>query len=88
MLLDSLRGLRSCVFPGMDMPGRRTETIDDDDEEIYEYLEEKLLSPTTLSELHLPLLGVSVPNEKFKTKKKRTFQNKNLLNQRGSIQMR
>jgi hypothetical protein len=65
-----MRGLRSCVFPGIDMPGRRTETIDDDDEEIYEYLEEKLLSPTTLSELHLPLLGLSVvPNEKFITSK-------------------
>ena len=60
-----MRGLRSCVFPAIDMPGRRTETIDDEDEDIYEYLEEKLLSPKALCELDLPLLGPSVPNEKF-----------------------
>ena len=60
-----IRGLRSCVFPGIDMPGRRTETIDDEDEDIYEYLEEKLLSPKALCDLDLPLLGPSVPNEKF-----------------------
>ena len=69
MSRDSIRGLRSCVFPGIDMPGRRTETIDDGDEEIYEYLEEKLLSPNTLSDVHLPLLGPSMHNEKFITRK-------------------
>ena len=47
------------------MPGRRTETIDDEDEDIYEYLEEKLLSPKALCDLDLPLLGPSVPNNKF-----------------------
>ena len=65
MLRSSIRGLRSCVFPGIDMPGRRTETIDDDDEDIYEYLEEKLLSPKTLSELHLTLLDPNTLNKKF-----------------------
>ena len=60
-----IRGLRSCVFPGIDMPGRRTETIDDEDEDIYEYLEEKLLSPKALCDLDLPLLVPSVPKNKF-----------------------
>ena len=65
MLRNNIRGLRSCVFPGIDMPGRRTETIDDDEEDIYEYLEEKLLSPKTLSELHFPPLDQNTLNEKF-----------------------
>ena len=65
MLFTGLGGLRPTTFDGTECPEGKTETMDD---EVFEGLDENLLSPINSSQLNSPLLSSSIqqpPNQKF-----------------------
>ena len=62
MIRNGFQELHNTLTPAINQTHNATATVDEEHENLYEYLEDRLLSPTILSELNFPLIDSSTPH--------------------------